>query len=631
MYLNIMIYIAFFVLLIFESKAQTISIISPKNSEELTPGKNVSIQWINSSSDYIDLYYSFDNINWNLIETKISGDSYNWTMPFTLKKNIFFKIEIEKYTKPTLLWDEENAHSKEIKCIRFIGDNKILTAGADNYAKIWDLTTRKEVNSVLFQTKGNIQSAVETTPGIIAVNLDTKVYLWNYKFNEITEIISDTSFGYVRFIDYNPAASLLALACEDGVVRVFDLNGKKINEFWTGFDNYLYTVKFNRDGNLIAAGGYNGFIYIFNRINNTIVKTIERHGDAGNMVVWSVDISPDNNYFLSCGVDRTVRMWEMKTLSEVKRFYHKFHARTVEFSQKGNIFLSSSLDSTLNQFSTSLTSKLPEISVNHNGQIISSDYSFTADSFATAGRDLSFKIWKNFDYSLNSDAVSCKLLNTIEIYAPNIISKTGEIIQIPIKIKNNENLPPDFFNEKKITLSLPKDLLRLNSVEFSNSIHNDDTIIVNIGEVTNNTLLVLSGEVLKGSRKHALFDLINVNMPDSINVQMVLNDGSLDLIDSCQSDEDRLIEISDSKPYTGIYPNPVKDLLNVNMSLIEDSRYKFEVIDNNGTVISELLNSELKSGYQEFIFNLKIIPNGLYFLKISWFNKSKSIKFIKRN
>ena len=631
MYLKKLIYIAFFLILVCESKSQTLTITSPANSVILSPGNNITIKWNNSSTNNIDLYYSFDNIKWNLIEAGISGNSFNWTVPFTNSKNIYFKISLEKFAKPVLLWDEENAHNKEIKCIRFISDNKILSAGADNYVKIWDLNSRKVIYSILIENYGQIQSAIETAPGVIAVNLDTTVFLWDYKLSKLTKIINNKNLGYIRFIDYDVNTSTLALACNDGIVRIYDLNGNLINQFITETENTLYTVKFSRDGILIAAAGYNGYIYIYDRINKTTVKSNAKHGDNVNTVIWSVDISPNNKYFISGGVDATVRMWDINSLSEVKRFYHKFHVRTVEFSNKGNIYLSSSLDSTLNQFTSSLTSNIPGVFINHNGQILSSHYSSTADSFATAGRDLSFKIWKNFDYSVTSDVVNCFLYKSIEIYAPHIVSKTGANIQIPIKIRNSDNLPPDFIKNLEITLSLPKDLLSLKDVIFSNKSNADDTLNFKISDMDDNTLLVFDGEVLKGARKSAIFDLISVKMPDSMNFQVVLDDGSLELIDSCQSDQDRLIEIINEKPIAGIYPNPINDLVNLKIDLVEDSKYKFELVDINGTVISKLFDEEMKSGEKEFQFDIKKYPNGVYFIKITWYNKSKFIKFIKSN
>jgi len=76
-----------------------------------------------------------------------------------------------------------------------------------------------------------------------------------------------------------------------------------------------------------------------------------------------------------------------------------------------------------------------------------------------------------------------------------------------------------------------------------------------------------------------------------------------------------------------IYPNPVKELLQINLELEKAGIYYLEIIDTNGKVLLE--NNYNLQTKEEVIFNTALFPAGIYFIKIKNENGQLVRKFVK--
>lgn len=79
-----------------------------------------------------------------------------------------------------------------------------------------------------------------------------------------------------------------------------------------------------------------------------------------------------------------------------------------------------------------------------------------------------------------------------------------------------------------------------------------------------------------------------------------------------------------------VYPNPVKDQLNINLSGLEKGNYKVELIDNIGKLIYQ---NETEVSESKNTFQLKVneIAAGNYFIRIENNSISRSVKINKIN
>ena len=67
------------------------------------------------------------------------------------------------------------------------------------------------------------------------------------------------------------------------------------------------SVAFSPDGKLLASGGDNNTIMLWDVASGTLTKTLTGHAD----VVWSVAFSPDGKLLASGSYDKTIKIWRV--------------------------------------------------------------------------------------------------------------------------------------------------------------------------------------------------------------------------------------------------------------------------------------------------------------------------------
>jgi WD40 repeat protein len=247
----------------------------------------------------------------------------------------------------------------------------------------------------------------------------------------------------------------------------------------------IYTVNFSAEGDKIIFGDYSGKIYIQEWQNNTSAVILSGHSEnfkGRGTVVYSAKEFPGGKYIASCGVDYTVRIWDLSTQSELNKFEgHIFHNRSISISADGKRVLSGSLDSTIRQWDIERGREI-DVAVNHNGQVLRVDYSPTADSMVSCGRDSSIKLWKNYENVDEGDTISRILKLRRYLRIPDITAYIGEQVGVPIEYVDDDKYEPELQSrvfDAEIYVEVPNMLL--NTVQPSDYIKSGtrkDTVIV---------------------------------------------------------------------------------------------------------------------------------------------------------
>ncbi len=81
-------------------------------------------------------------------------------------------------------------------------------------------------------------------------------------------------------------------------------------------------------------------------------------------------------------------------------------------------------------------------------------------------------------------------------------------------------------------------------------------------------------------------------------------------------------------PILGIYPNPAKDLLYVEIELSDNTHCELGIFDLMGQQIDVIANDSYNSGKYKFNVNLKDIPNGTYSIRLKMNNKVANKQFV---
>ncbi|KAG9780413.1 WD40 repeat-like protein, partial [Aureobasidium melanogenum] len=130
-------------------------------------------------------------------------------------------------------------------------------------------------------------------------------------------------------------------------VQLYSVKTQKLLKTITRFDDTAYGAEARYDGRVLAAGDETGAIQVFDVNSRAILKTWKEQKQAVRCVKWSPQ---ESTALLSCGDDRTVRLWDLPSESSVETFRgHQDYVRTGSFipGQSNNLLVSGSYDQTV--------------------------------------------------------------------------------------------------------------------------------------------------------------------------------------------------------------------------------------------------------------------------------------------
>lgn len=297
--------------------------------------------------------------------------------------------------------------------------------------------------------------AISSTGRAVAAGTDSAVFLWradeDIRFwkrppkRERLEVRASTEplhTSYVYAVAFSPDGDAVASCDEDGVVRVTGLDGRellhKTKAARDGHDEAVYSLAFSPDGKYLASGSWDRSVIVWNlergmvhrkhafagRISSVDFPTESSNNLLGigsldnSVVLWDVDrgrpaalegghvssveavaFSFDGSRLASCGLDKTVRMWDVaqrKPAWDEAEPEHEYLVRSVAFAPGGATLVSASWDKAMKLWdvATGAVSELPSFADwEHTDWIWSVTFSPDGRLLASAGSDSTILVW----------------------------------------------------------------------------------------------------------------------------------------------------------------------------------------------------------------------------------------------
>jgi len=235
--------------------------------------------------------------------------------------------------------------------------------------------------------------------------------------------------GAVWSVSFDPPSQTVAMAVEDGSVRLWDLASKSVKSTFTAHRGVVWSSQYSHSGELLATAGDDDLLKLWRPSQADPIRSF-RHPSAvrglaiakddrtlftgdreGNLRVWSLDsteplaqaqqpgviyalaVSPDNATLATAGSDKIVRLWNAQTLSQ--RLPLEGHAGPVyglSFSRDGSRLASVGWDKTVRIWDAG-SGQLVRSWEGHSGDIWSVAYSPRRDQLATGGTDGAARLW----------------------------------------------------------------------------------------------------------------------------------------------------------------------------------------------------------------------------------------------
>jgi WD40 repeat protein len=242
-----------------------------------------------------------------------------------------------------------SAHVWAVVGLAFSPDGRTLASSAgDGTIRLWDVGTGKLLKQRFVPERATAYKLVFSSEGkTLACPLsDFRIATWTVGealvFREVARCHT-----LVTELALFPDGRRMAVGGADGVVRILRTStGEELRQL-KGHETYVLTVDVSADGTrLLSAGGHTGTtgddmpfavdcgLHLWEIGSGREVAVLTGHDRPVN----SVRFSPDGNYALSgSGGDKTMRLWDLNSKRQVRRFTHPAAVWSVAFSPDGRL------------------------------------------------------------------------------------------------------------------------------------------------------------------------------------------------------------------------------------------------------------------------------------------------------
>ncbi|HJZ54061.1 MAG TPA: c-type cytochrome domain-containing protein, partial [Gemmataceae bacterium] len=168
----------------------------------------------------------------------------------------------------------ENHADWVLGCTLTADGKYLVTAGRDKTAKVWDLKAKESV--VTFPEHQAIVYAVAVKADGSAgfsVGADKQLRTWkpNGEGKQVKNAGGHTD--EVFKVVFNPKQPQLATSSADKTVRLWNSETLAAGATLSGLNDFVYAVAFSPDGELVAAGSYDGGVVVWKVADGKVVKS----------------------------------------------------------------------------------------------------------------------------------------------------------------------------------------------------------------------------------------------------------------------------------------------------------------------------------------------------------------------
>ena len=233
-------------------------------------------------------------------------------------------------------------HRSPISGVAAFEDRYVATAGYDNQVILWDARTGSSIERGSHDQLANQCRFSPDGRFLITASSDYTVRVWNVPQMRLHAVLGEHKDD-VPMAAPHPTEAMIATACYDSRIRVFDYDGRLIHEVG-GHDAPIESVEWSAEGTHLISSGDDGTI---RRWPVTVAGRPETF-DLGNMETDTVALAPDGTVYAGNDAGEVVVLAPGRDATHVKA--HSTGIKRLAFEPRTGLLASSSYDQTLGLF-----------------------------------------------------------------------------------------------------------------------------------------------------------------------------------------------------------------------------------------------------------------------------------------
>jgi WD40 repeat protein len=178
------------------------------------------------------------------------------------------------------LIDIKPSHSDTVFGVCFSPDStKLATSGADKFVKVWEVPSGKFLKSFEGHTHHVLDVGWKPDGKFLASGgADNNVKVWDYEKGEQARTITAHQKQITRLVFVGKTNTFLT-ASGDQSVKLWNVDNGGNQKNYGGGADFLYAVAASPDGKLVAAGGEEGVVRLYNGDSQAMIKAAYPPGE----------------------------------------------------------------------------------------------------------------------------------------------------------------------------------------------------------------------------------------------------------------------------------------------------------------------------------------------------------------
>jgi len=218
----------------------------------------------------------------------------------------------------------EYRHEEPVWSVALAPDNRSVASISHDMLKVWDRVNHGEQFSCVLHGTERRGKVVAFSPDGKTLAIGSEYgSLWMYDYEVLRAAEALSWLGHREgkeareawAVAFSPDGKTLASAGDDHLIRFWDPATGRETAILRGHHSLVTSLAFSPDGKLLASGSFDekGPVKLWEVASGKALATLNGHNNRVDSVIFS----PDGQMLATAGRDRTVRLWDVATRTEL--------------------------------------------------------------------------------------------------------------------------------------------------------------------------------------------------------------------------------------------------------------------------------------------------------------------------